>query len=46
MILEGSLGVVDCYTGSDTGIIFLPEAAVVNLTDSLVRRLTRLSRVS
>ncbi|XP_065913948.1 Fanconi anemia core complex-associated protein 24-like [Dysidea avara] len=44
IVLEGSLGVVDCYTGSDTGIIFLPEAAVVNLTDALLRRLTRLSR--
>lgn len=45
IVLEGDLGVVDCYTGSDTGVIFLSEAAVINLTDSLQRRLQRLAQV-
>ena len=36
---------VDCYTGSDTGVIFLSEAAVVNLSDTLQRRLKRLAQV-
>jgi len=46
LILEGDLGVVDCYTGSDTGVIFLSEAAVINLTESLQCRLNRLAQVS
>ena len=46
IVLEGDLGVVDCYTGSDTGVIFLSEAAVVNLSDSLQRKLKRLAEVS
>ena len=37
---------VDCYTGSDNGVIFLSEAAVVNLTDTLQRKLKRLAQVS
>ena len=37
---------MDCYTGCDTGVIFLSEAAVVNLTDLLQRRLNRLAQVS
>lgn len=45
LVLEGDLGVVDCYTGSDTGVIFLSEATVVNLSDTLQRRLKRLSQV-
>ena len=44
-MLEGDLGVVDCYTGCDTGVMFLSEAAVVNLTDSLQRKLKRLAQV-
>lgn len=36
---------VDCYTGSDNGVIFLSEAAVVNLTDTLQRKLKRLAQV-
>ena len=45
LVLEGDLGVVDCYTGSDTGVVFLSEAAVVNLSDILQRRLKRLAQV-
>ena len=45
LVLEGDLGVVDCYTGSDTGVIFLSEAAVVNLSDTLQRKLKRLAQV-
>ena len=37
---------VDCYTGSDNGMIFLSEAAVVNMTDTLQRKLKRLAQVS
>lgn len=43
IVLEGDLGVVDCYTGSDMGVIFLSEAAVINLTDILQRKLKRLA---
>ena len=46
IVLEGDLGVVDCYTGSDNGVIFLSEAAVINLTDTLQRKLKRLAQVS
>lgn len=45
VILEGDLGVVDCYTGSDNGVVFLSEASIVNLTDSIQRRLKRLAQV-
>lgn len=45
IVLEGDLGVVDCYTGSDMGVIFLSEAAVINLTDILQRKLKRLAEV-
>ena len=37
---------MDCYTGSDNGVIFLSEAAVINLTDTLQRKLKRLAQVS
>ena len=36
---------MDCYTGSDTGVVFLSEAAVVNLSDTLQQRLKRLAQV-
>ena len=41
------LEVVDCYTGSDNGgVIFLSEAAVINLTDTMQYKIRRLAQVS